>query len=136
MKKLLSTQYSDTVFNISMLLMRLAFGIMMIANHGLPKLMEFSTRQYHFYNFVGIGSRFSLVLSLFAELFCSMFLILGLFTRIAAIPLIINMCVAIFGANAHKPLLQSELAVLYLAVFISILFVGPGRVSVDGMVRG
>jgi putative oxidoreductase len=136
MKKLLSTQYSDTVFNISMLLIRLAFGLLMIMKHGLPKLMEFSTQQYTFYNFLGIGSRFSLVLAIFAELFCSMFLILGLFTRFTVIPLIIVMMVAIFGFNAGKALISSELAILYGTAFIAILFVGPGRISVDGMMRG
>jgi len=136
MKKLLSTQYSDTVFNISVLLIRLAFGLLMIMKHGIPKLMEFSSLQYKFYNFLGIGSRFSLILALFAELFCSMFLVLGLFTRFTVIPLIIVMVVAIFGANAGKPLISSELAILYGTVFIAILFVGPGRISADGMMRG
>lgn len=85
---------------------------------------------------MGIGSQFSLILVLFAELFCSMFLILGLFTRFAAIPLIIAMAVAIFSANAGKPITESELAVLYGTVFIAILFVGPGKISIDGMMRG
>jgi len=108
----------------------------MIMKHGIPHLMEFSTLQYKFYNFLGIGSRFSLVLVLFAELFCSIFLILGLFTRFAVIPLIIVMMVVIFSVNAGKPFINSELAVLYAAAFISILFVGPGRISIDGMMRG
>lgn len=136
MKKLLSTQYSDAAFNFSVLLIRLAFGILMIMKHGIPHIMEFSTLQYKFYNFLGIGSRFSLLLALFAELFCSMFLILGLFTRFSVIPLIILLMVGIFGANAGKSLIHSELAILYVAVFIGILFVGPGRISIDGMMRG
>jgi len=136
MKKLLSTQYSAGAFNFSMLLVRLAFGMLMIMKHGIPHLMEFSTLQYKFYNFLGIGSRFSLLLVLFAELFCSIFLILGLFTRFTVIPLIIVMTVVIFGANAGKPFINSELAILYATVFVAILFVGPGRISIDGMMRG
>jgi putative oxidoreductase len=136
MKRLLSIQYSAAAFNFSILLLRLGFGMLLIAKHGLPKLMEFSTLQYKFYNFMGIGSRFSLVLAIFAELFCSMFLVLGLFTRFTVIPLIITMLVAIFGANAGTPLINSEVAVLYLTVFITILFVGPGRISIDGMMKG
>ncbi|QEC69968.1 DoxX family protein [Panacibacter ginsenosidivorans] len=136
MKKLLSTQYSAGAFNFAILLARLSFGILMIMKHGIPHLMEFSSLQYKFYNFLGIGSRFSLVLVLFAELFCSMFLILGLFTRFAVIPLVIVMMVVIFSVNAGKPFINSELAVLYATVFIAILFVGPGRISIDGMMRG
>jgi len=136
MKKLLSSSYSSGAFNFAMLLVRLAFGLLMIANHGLDKLMRFSSMQNTFYNFMGIGSRFSLLLDLFAELFCSMFIILGLFTRLAAIPLIIAMCVAIFGVHAHQPFQKAELAVLYLTAFLTILFVGPGKISIDGMMRG
>ena len=136
MKKLLSTQYSAGAFNFAILLARLSFGMLMIMKHGIPHLMEFSSLQYKFYNFLGIGSRFSLVLVLFAELFCSMLLILGLFTRFAVIPLIIVMMVVIFSVNAGKPFINSELAVLYATVFILIIFVGPGRISIDGMMRG
>lgn len=136
MKKLLSIQYSAAAFNFSVLLLRVGFGILMIATHGLSKLMEFSTLQNTFYNFMGIGSRFSLVLAIFAELFCSMFLVLGLFTRLSVIPLIITMLVAIFGFNAGQPFIKSEVAILYLTVFVTILFVGPGRISVDGMMKG
>lgn len=136
MKKLLSSSYSDGAFNFALLLIRLSFGILMIANHGLSKLMNFSTMQHTFYNFMGIGSMPSLLLDLFAELFCSMFIILGLFTRLAAIPLIIAMCVAIFGVHAHQSLAKAELAVLYLTAFVTILFVGPGKISVDAMIRG
>jgi putative oxidoreductase len=136
MKKLLSSNYSDGAFNVAMLLVRLAFGLLLIANHGLNKLMNFSSMQNTFYSFMGIGSRFSLLLDLFAELFCSMFIILGLFTRIAAIPLIIVMCVVIFGVHAHQSLQKSEIEILYLTAFLTILFVGPGKISIDGMMRG
>jgi putative oxidoreductase len=66
---------------------------------------------------------------------CALFIILGLFTRIAVIPLIIVMLVAIFGANSAKPLIESELALLYLGAFVTLLFCGPGRISVDGMIN-
>ncbi|MBG9376759.1 DoxX family protein [Panacibacter sp. DH6] len=136
MKKLLSTQYSDGAFNFALLLLRLSFGLLIIFNHAIPKLMDFSSLQYKFHNFMGIGSRFSLILVLFAELFCSMFLVLGLFTRFVVIPLIITMMVAIFSAHAGEPITESELAVLYGTVFITILFIGPGKISIDGMMRG
>ena len=77
----------------------------------------------------------SLVLSIFAEVLCALFVVLGLFTRFATIPLIITMLVAIFGANTGKPLLESELALLYLGAFVTLLFCGPGKLSVDGMIN-
>jgi putative oxidoreductase len=98
-------------------------------------LIDFSARQADFYNPFGIGSKFSLVLVIFAEVFCGLFIVLGLFTRLAVIPLIITMLVVIFGANAAKPIIESELAILFLAAFTLILFCGPGKISVDNMMH-
>ena len=88
MNKLLSTKYSTGAFNTAMLLLRLALGILMMM-HGYNKLVHFADMQHKFMNFLGLGSTLSLILVIFAEFFCSLFLILGLFTRLATIPLII-----------------------------------------------
>jgi putative oxidoreductase len=90
--------------------------------------------QHKFINFMGMGTTASLALVVFAEFFCSMFLILGLFTRFAAIPLIITMCVALFKAHNGEVFGDGQTATLYLTGYIVLLLVGPGRVSVDGMI--
>lgn len=135
MKRLFSVSYSNGAFNFSMLLLRLAFGGIMLINHGMPKLMKFATLQHGFYNFMGIGSKFSLMLAIFAEVFCALFLILGLLTRISVIPLLILIGVILFGVDKGKSLLASETAVLYGIGYLVILFCGPGRISIDGMMR-
>lgn len=103
----------------------------MLMNHGLDKLLHFSQKAGNFANPFGIGSTASLSLTIFAEFFCSVFIILGLFTRLACIPLIINMSVALFIAHKGDFFGQGELAGLFLIVFSTILFAGPGRVSLD-----
>lgn len=135
MKRILSVNYSSAAFNLSMLLLRVGFGLLIIIRHGLPKLQNFSTMQSQFYNFMGLGTQFSLALVIFAELICGFFILLGLFTRLAAIPLIITMLVVIFGRNAGEPLEDSEMAIMYLSAFLFLLFCGPGRISVDGMIN-
>jgi len=135
MKKLLSINYNATAFNLAMLGLRLIFGLVMLFAHGLDKLQKFSTLQGNFYNFMGLGPKTSLVLSIFAELFCSLFLILGLFTRFTVVPLIINMLVILLLHDAGKPWLESETALLYLFGYFTILLCGPGKISVDGMMN-
>ncbi len=134
MKNFLSIRYNSGSFHVSMLLLRIFAGVLMIFNHGLPKLMEYSTRKNEFYHFMGMSSQFSLTLAIFAEFFCSTLVLLGLFTRLSVIPLIITMLVAIFGAGAGKPLLQSELAIQYVVIYIVLLLCGPGKISVDRMI--
>ncbi len=132
MKQLLSTKYSTGAFNTAMLLLRLVVGFLMI-NHGYDKLVHFSSYQAKFMNFLGMGQTLSLALAVFAEFFCSLFLILGLFTRLSAIPLIINMSVALFLAHHHDFFGEGEKASLFLGCYLVILILGPGKVSVDGM---
>jgi putative oxidoreductase len=135
MKKILSIKHGVGAFNFSMLLLRIVFGLLILIKHGYLKLQNFSTIQNNFYNFLGLGMKTSLVLCIFAEVFCALFVVLGLFTRFAAVPLVITMLVAIFGANTDKPLLESELALLYLGAFATLLFCGPGKISIDGMIN-
>jgi len=133
MKKLLSTKYSAGAFNTAILLLRLCIGLLMM-NHGYELLVNFGSKHNSFMNFLGIGSTLSLALVIFAEFFCSLFLILGLFTRFAAIPLIIVMCVALFKTHHGDVFGKGETDTLYLAGYIILLFLGPGKVSVDTMI--
>ena len=133
MRKLLSTKYSAGAFSAAMLILRLGVGILMMM-HGYDKLIHFGELQHKFMNFLGIGSTMSLALVVFAEFFCSLFLILGLFTRLAAIPLIIATCVMVFKAHNGDVFGDGETAAFYLTAYLVLLFVGPGRVSVDSMI--
>ena len=123
MRRLLSTKYSAGAFSTAMLLLRLGIGILMMA-HGYDKLLHFSKIQDTFLNFLGMGSTISLVMVVFAEFFCSLFLILGLFTRLSAIPLIIATCVMVFKAHHSDIFGDGEHASLYLISYLVILFVG------------
>ena len=133
MKKLLSAKYSAGAVNAAMLIARLVLGILMM-DHGYDKLIHFSEYSHQFINFLGMGKTLSLALVVFAEFFCSLFLILGLFTRLATIPLIITMCVVIFSINNGKVFMQHESPALYLTGFLVLLIIGPGRISVDSMI--
>jgi putative oxidoreductase len=133
MKKLLSIKYSAGAFNAAMLLLRLGLGVLMMA-HGYDKLVNFAAKKNEMINFMGIGKEGSLALVVFAEFFCSIFLILGLFTRFAAIPLIIVTCVIIFKLNNGNVFGDAEMAAVYLSGYLVLLFVGPGKVSVDSMI--
>ena len=133
MKKLFSTSYSASSFNMAMLLLRLGVGILML-NHGYDKLVHFDKYQSQFMDFLGMGQKISLSLCIFAEFFCSAFIILGLLTRLASIALIINMCVIIFKVLEADVFGKAESAVLYLTSYLVLLLVGAGKASVDGLV--
>jgi putative oxidoreductase len=133
MRALYSSKYSAGAVNTALLILRVGIG-MLIMKHGYDKLSHFSTMQDKFMNFLNMGSTVSLVLVIFAEFFCAILLILGLFTRLACIPLIIDLSVAFFIVQNGEFFGKGELEALYLIGFAAIFFAGPGRISVDGMI--
>lgn len=134
MKKLLSVSYPSWAFNLALLILRVGTGVLMM-NHGYDKLVHFKEYAANFMNFLGLGGTVSLALVVFAEFFCSIFLILGLFTRFAAIPLIIDVAVAVVKGHDMKIFTEGEHAAIFFLVYVVILLVGPGRISVDGMIN-
>ena len=132
MKRIFSVAYPDRAFDLATLILRVSIGVIM-AYHGYGKLMHFSEMQEKFMNFLGLGPSISLALVVFAELFCSILLILGFMTRAALIPLIITMLVALFSAHNGDIFGKGELAALYLVAYTSLILTGPGRYSVDGI---
>ena len=125
--------------NFALLVLRLWIGFEMLLLHGSDKLMHFNKyAAMPFADPFGIGPSASLALSVFAEFFASLLLVLGLFTRFGALVLIINMTVAFVTAH-HGALTGAhggELAFVYLLIYVVIFLAGPGRFSADKLFFG
>jgi putative oxidoreductase len=103
--------------------------------HGTGKLITLlEGGPIEFADPIGIGPAASLVLAVFAEFICSLFLIFGVATRFAAFPLIITMLVAGFVVHANDVFFVKEKAFLFLIVFITIAIAGAGKISVDNWI--
>ncbi|WP_445454181.1 DoxX family protein [Flavobacterium sp. 25HG05S-40] len=141
MKKSLLTSFQPINVSAGILLIRVVIGVLM-AFYGYQKLINFETMAASDFwakevSFLGMTGKTPLALTVFAEFFCSLLLILGLFTRVALIPLIICMgyivaCVAKFdviysGDNG----IEMNTAFVYFIIYIGILLTGPGNYSLD-----
>lgn len=122
----------ETLSNLGLLVLRVGLGAQMAAFHGIDKMRQFSERAGSFPDPLGLGHKNSLMLTVAAELFCSILLVLGLASRLAALTLSFVMGVGLFLQQAPDPWRKKELAALYFAGFLTILFLGPGRISLDG----
>ena len=128
---LLKTSFNPPHLHFVLLITRLAVGSFMLT-HGIPKLMKFfSTGDITFGDPLGVGTIPSLMMAIFAEVFCSIFVILGLGTRIAVIPLIITMLVAVFLVHANDPFGKKELGLMYLTIYMLLIVAGSGKYSID-----
>lgn len=131
MKKVLSVNPSSTGIDIALFIARVSVGIFMLV-HGLPKMIAlFSGEPVQFISVFGLGPAISLALAVFAEVFCSILLIAGFGTRLAVIPLIITMLVAVFVIHINDPFAKQELGLHYLLVYAILLIAGSGKYSID-----
>ena len=130
MKRLLSVQHKDKNIDIAILILRISLAILMLV-HGMPKLMSLiSGEPVQFPALIG-SPEVSLALAVFAEVFCSILLLLGLSTRLATVPLIITMLVAVFLIHAGDPFAKQEMGLHYLIGYIVLLITGSGKLSLD-----
>lgn len=102
--------------------------------HGWAKLMGFNEMADSFPDPLGIGSQWSLIGTVSAEVGCSILIILGLATRPAALGIAFTMAVAGFVIHADDPFEVKEKAFLFLTVGSTLLFTGAGAFSLDGMI--
>lgn len=130
-----STKDHPAINNIIMLLVRIFVAVAMIILHGLPKLEKFMAGgEIQFYNFLGIGSKTTLIIAILLELICAFLIMIGLFTRAASLVLILVMAVAAFGVHYSDPFSVKESSLLFLSLFALILSFGPRQYSIDNMI--
>lgn len=135
MKKIIQVNKAAATTDLAILIARIGIAALMLT-HGIPKMMMlFSGGPVQFPPVMGLSAELSLGLAVFAEVFCSILLLVGFATRLATIPLIITMLVAVGLIHAADPLSKQEPALQYLLVYIILLFTGSGKFSIDYLLQ-
>ncbi len=132
----MNTKTYSTILNlkntdIALLFLRLGVGGLMLT-HGIPKLVNlFDSNPIRFGDPIGIGVEASLALAVFSEVICSVLVIIGLGTRLAAIPLFFTMFVAFFVVHGADPFRNKELALFFMIIYLVLFLTGSGKYSLD-----
>ena len=119
-----------TLADNGVFLLRISVSILMLS-HGIPKALEYETLVQNFPDPLNVGTEVSAMLILFAEVGCSILLLLGLFGRFASVTLFLAMMVAAFVHHFGDPWTSRELPLLYASVYACLTFTGPGSTSID-----
>ena len=108
---------------------RIVAGITFIA-HGLPKFENIAGTQ-GFFGSIGLPPELALPVGLL-EVIGGIFLLVGVVTRISAALFIIDMIGAIVFVRLPDGFVDGyELESLLIAISVSLLITGPGRISVE-----
>ena len=132
MKRIFETRHYGVYADSWLLLLRLGIAGAMLT-HGYPKVVKIMEGNFQFADPIGIGAPASLILAAFAEFLCSLLLLLGLTTRLAATVLLINMLVILLIQHGSDPFDRKELPLLYLLGYGTLLFFGGGKYSLDAV---
>jgi putative oxidoreductase len=136
--KILHLNFIPRSADVALLLLRIWYGASMLLLHGWGKLTGYSAMAEKFGDPIGLGPKLSLALVVLAEVVGSVLLVLGAFTRVAALLLIVDLGVAFWIAHGHKltGAGNGELAFLFLGVYVALFIAGAGKHSVDANIGG
>jgi putative oxidoreductase len=131
--KFLHLNFLPRSADAALLLLRLWYGASLFTLHGWGKVSGFSTIAGQFPDPFGTGAKPSLVLAILAEFVCAALVVLGLFTRVAALGVAIAMVTAFWFAHGGRLTGNNngELAFIYLGAFVALFLGGAGKFSLD-----
>lgn len=135
--KFLHLNFIPRSSDAALLLLRVWYGGSLLLLHGWGKMANYSAMASAFPDPFGIGKGPSVMLVIFAEVVCAALLVLGAFTRVAALVASINMATAFWfghGAKLTGKGNDGELAFLFLGAFLTLLIAGAGRFSIDAKI--
>ena len=123
-------RYLDRLQPLALLVMRLALGAVMFV-HGYHKVFGGLHHHAQFVASLGLPA-WTAYVSSFTEFFGGLLVLLGLFTRVAAFAICIDLAVAIAKFDIHRGLIggyETSLALATLA--FALIFFGGGPIAFD-----
>ncbi|OBY90650.1 MULTISPECIES: DoxX family protein [Pseudomonas] len=111
---------------LALLFMRVTAALLLLQVHGLPKLLHWQSELQHIEDPFGLGAVPTLALAVFAEVLCPILLILGVFARLACLPVIAVLLVALVFVHPQWSLEEGQFAWWMLILFAGLAIAGPG----------
>ena len=118
--------------DLGLFFLRLTGSLLLLWVHGLPKIVHFSEELTRIEDPFGLGAHFSLVMAIFAEVVCPILIIAGFATRLACLPIIGVLLVAMLFVHPDWSLAEGQFGWLLLIIFTTLALTGAGRWRVGG----
>jgi len=112
--------------NAGLFFLRLTGCLLLLHVHGLPKVFHFSEELTRIEDPFGLGPYMSLIPAIFAEVICPIFILLGIFTRLACLPIIGVLLVAMVFVHPGWSIAEGQFGWLLLIIFTTLAITGPG----------
>nr|WP_122847700.1 DoxX family protein [Pseudomonas viridiflava] len=130
-----SPKRAQTLIDWGLLFMRVSVSLLLLHVHGLPKLMHWSVEVQRIEDPFGLGGTLTLGLAVFAEVICPVLLILGVWARLACLPILAVLAVAVLLVHPEWSLEQGQFAWLLMILFAGLAITGPGPLVIGKALR-
>lgn len=117
---------ADISLPLGLLFLRVSAAVLLLQIHGLPKLFNWSTELQRIEDPFGLGTTLTLAMAVFAEVICPVLLILGVFARLACLPVLAVLGVALVVVHPEWSLEQAQFAWLFTVLYAGLAITGPG----------
>lgn len=117
--------------NRAIFLFRFLVSAELIVVHGLKKIGVGIAQAEVVPNPFGLPDAVNQILATGANLICPLFVILGFFTRLAAIPIVAVTLTGYFVVHGNDSLAERDIPFMFSVAFLFIVAVGGGRYSLD-----
>lgn len=130
------SQRDEQARDIGLLFLRVSGGLFLLWVHGLPKLLDFTAQLQLIEDPFHLGSHLTLILAIFAEVLCPLLIVAGLLARLACVPILFVLLVALLIVHPQWSVAEGQFGWLLLILFTTVLIAGPGRLAISVRLPG
>lgn len=131
-----ASQREERARDIGLLFLRVSAGLFLLWVHGLPKLLDFTAQLQLIEDPFHLGSHLTLILAIFAEVLCPLLIVAGLLARLACVPILFVLLVALLVVHPQWSVAEGQFGWLLLILFTTVLIAGPGRLVIPVRLPG
>ncbi|WP_064120129.1 DoxX family protein [Pseudomonas fluorescens] len=131
-----ASQREEQARDVGLLFLRVSGGLFLLWVHGLPKLLDFTAQLQLIEDPFHLGSHLTLILAIFAEVLCPLLIVAGLLARLACVPILFVLLVALLVVHPQWSVAEGQFGWLLLILFATVLIAGPGRLVIPVRLPG
>lgn len=113
--------------DLGLLFLRISGALFLLWVHGLPKLLNYSEQLKLIEDPFHLGTTITLLLAIFAEVLCPLLIVAGVLVRLACLPILAVLLIALLVVHPEWTLFEGQFGWLLLIIFTTLLISGPGR---------
>lgn len=129
-------EWDERARDLGLLFLRVSGAMFLLWVHGLPKLLDYTAQLQLIEDPFHLGANLTLILAIFAEVLCPLLIIAGVLVRLACLPILFVLLVALLIVHPQWSLFEGQFGWLLLILFTSIFIAGPGRLALNDRFAG